>query len=124
VKPILAALSEVGGITGLVHITGGGFIDNIPRVLPENVAVKLDLAAIPVLPVFGWLAAAGGIPEREMLRTFNCGIGMAIIVEADRADAVQARLLAEGETVVRLGVTLARGSAEEQVLTNGHLSLA
>jgi phosphoribosylformylglycinamidine cyclo-ligase len=123
VKPILRAIRKVGGITGLVHITGGGFIDNIPRVLPDDVAVRLDVGAIPVSPVFGWLARAGGLAEREMLRTFNCGIGMAVIVEPSKADAVVAALTAAGETCVRLGETVARKSGGEQVLTSGQLRL-
>jgi phosphoribosylformylglycinamidine cyclo-ligase len=124
VKPLLAALRGPGGVTGLVHITGGGFIDNIPRVLPDDVAVRLDLSAIPVLPVFRWLAAAGGIAEREMLRTFNCGIGMALIVDPAKAQAVTAVLADAGETVVPLGRTEARLAGEPQVLTSGALSLA
>jgi phosphoribosylformylglycinamidine cyclo-ligase len=123
VKPILRAIREVGGITGLVHITGGGFIDNVPRVLPDDVAVSLDLGAIPVPPVFGWLARAGGIAEREMLRTFNCGIGMAVIVAATKADAIADALTASGETCVRLGETVQRKGNGPQVLTTGRLTL-
>ena len=74
-------------IKALVHITGGGFPDNIPRVLPDRVSVELDLARVPVLPAFGWLARAGNIAQAEMLRTFNCGVGMIIIVDAGRAAA-------------------------------------
>jgi phosphoribosylformylglycinamidine cyclo-ligase len=123
VKPILRAIREVGGITGLVHITGGGFIDNVPRVLPDDVAVSLDLGAIPVPQVFGWLARAGGIAEREMLRTFNCGIGMAVIVAATKADAIADALTASGETCVRLGETVQRKGNGPQVLTTGRLTL-
>ena len=79
-KPVLAAIRATGGIKALAHITGGGFPDNIPRVLPNGVGVRLDLDAIPVPPVFGWLAKTGGVAEAEMLRTFNCGIGMIAIV--------------------------------------------
>jgi phosphoribosylformylglycinamidine cyclo-ligase len=67
---------------GLAHITGGGFTDNIPRVLPKHLGVGIDLARLPVLPVFKWLAEQGGIAELELLRTFNCGIGMIAIVKA------------------------------------------
>ena len=68
----------------LAHITGGGFPDNIPRVLPDGICARIDLAAIPTLPVFRWLAQAGDIAEAEMLRTFNCGIGMIAVVAAGR----------------------------------------
>ena len=81
VKPLLAGASKAGdGIKALAHITGGGFPDNIPRVLPDGVGVRIDLDAIPVPPVFGWLARTGGVAEAEMLRTFNCGIGMIVVV--------------------------------------------
>jgi phosphoribosylformylglycinamidine cyclo-ligase len=110
-------------VSGLVHITGGGFVDNIPRILPENVAVELDLGAIPVPPVFGWLGRAGGVREREMLRTFNCGIGMAVIAAPDKADALLAVFKATGEHCVRLGSTIARPAGGAQVLTTGKLSL-
>ena len=80
VAACLAAIRATGAVKALAHITGGGFPDNIPRVLPQGLGVRLDLACVPVLPVFQWLAAAGGIAEAEMLRTFNCGIGMVAIV--------------------------------------------
>jgi phosphoribosylformylglycinamidine cyclo-ligase len=123
VKPLLRVLRTVGGIAGLVHITGGGFIDNIPRVLPDDVAVRIDLSAIPVKPVFRWLAQAGAIDEREMLRTFNCGIGMVVIAAAEKADAIAARLAAIGEPSVRLGETVARVGGAVQVLTHGQLAI-
>ena len=92
VKPLLAALKATDGIKALAHITGGGFPDNIPRVLPEGLGVSLDLSAIPVPPVFGWLATTGNVAEREMLRTFNCGVGMIVVAEAARAAEVEAAL--------------------------------
>ncbi len=76
VKSCLAAIRETKAVKALAHITGGGFPDNIPRVLPKNLGARIDIARIPVRPVFQWLAATGGIAEKEMLRTFNCGIGM------------------------------------------------
>jgi len=121
VKPLLAALKRAGGIKALAHITGGGFPDNLPRVLPDGVGIEVDLGAIPVPPVFGWLASAGGVAEHEMLRTFNCGIGMAVVVEADAADAVQAALVQEGEAPVRLGRITGRG--REPVTFTGSLAL-
>jgi phosphoribosylformylglycinamidine cyclo-ligase len=103
VKPLLAAHRETGALKALAHITGGGFVDNIPRVLPDKVSARIDLSAVPVPKVFGWLASVGGMDEAEMVRTFNCGIGMiAVVAEAD-ADRVAETLAREGETVVRLG---------------------
>lgn len=122
VKSLLAALKAAPGIKALAHITGGGFPDNIPRVLPDELGVDLDLSAIPVPPVFGWLAQAGGVAEREMLRTFNCGIGMIVVAEAAQADAVMAALTEAGEKPVRLGEVTARG-ADEAVAYRGKLAL-
>jgi phosphoribosylformylglycinamidine cyclo-ligase len=123
VKPLLAALKAGNGIKALAHITGGGFPDNIPRVLPDGVGVRLDLDAIPVPPVFGWLARTGGVVEAEMLRTFNCGIGMIVVVSAGQVDAVMQSLRAAGESPVRIGETVAH-EAGEQVQTSGHLRLS
>jgi phosphoribosylformylglycinamidine cyclo-ligase len=103
VKPTLAALRAGAEIKALAHITGGGFIDNIPRVLPDTLAARVDLAAIEVPPVFGWLAGLGRIAEREMLRTFNCGIGMVAIVAASEADSLAARLAQAGQRPARIG---------------------
>ena len=103
VKSCLRAIRETGAVKGLAHITGGGFTDNIPRVLPKHLGVGIDLARLPVLPVFKWLAEQGGLAESELLRTFNCGIGMVIVAEPDRADALAAFLADEGEIVVELG---------------------
>src|SRR6202451_856519 len=83
VRSCLRAIRESGAVKGLAHITGGGFTDNIPRVLPKHLSVGIDLARLPVLPVFKWLAEQGGIAEFELLRTFNCGIGMIAIVKPD-----------------------------------------
>ncbi len=110
VRAILQALRTSSGIKALAHITGGGFFDNIPRILPKGLGVRLDLAAIPVPPVFGWLASNGGVAESEMLRTFNCGIGMVVIAAARRAEEVEAALRAAGESPVPIGkVVEARG---------------
>lgn len=103
VKSVLAAERETGALKALAHITGGGFVDNIPRVLPDKVSARVDLSAVPVPPVFGWLAREGGMDEAEMVRTFNCGIGMIVVVADADADRVAAVLAREGETVVRLG---------------------
>src|SRR5690606_24877576 len=103
VKPLLAALKAGIGIKALAHITRGGFIDNIPRVLPGRLAAHVDLSAISVPPVFGWLARVGGMSEREMLRTFNCGVGMLVAVAPDDADRLVAHLAKAGEIASIVG---------------------
>ena len=102
VKQALAAV-RAGGVHGLAHITGGGLTENLPRVLPDGLGAEVDLGAWTLPPVFDWLAETGGMDPAEMLKTFNCGIGMVLVVEAGRADALKELLAAEGETVVELG---------------------
>ena len=121
VKPILAALRARIGIKALAHITGGGFIDNIPRVLPDALAAHIDLGAVAVPPVFGWLAKAGGIATMEMLRTFNCGVGMIAVVAASEAAALVAHLTAAGETAYVVGALVDR--ADAPVTFEGTLAL-
>jgi phosphoribosylformylglycinamidine cyclo-ligase len=123
VKSCLAAIRETKAIKALAHITGGGFPDNIPRVLPKGLGARIDLARVPVLPVFRWLAKTGGIAEPEMLRTFNCGIGMIVVTEARRADAVAAVLKREGERVVELGEVRPAGKGKPRVTYTGRLKL-
>ena len=109
VKPVLAAIRATGGsgprgaIKGLSHITGGGLSENIPRVMPAGLAAHIDLATFKAPPVFAWLQRAGNLDDEEMLRTFNCGIGMVVIATAKRADAVIAALKTAGEKPVVLG---------------------
>jgi phosphoribosylformylglycinamidine cyclo-ligase len=124
VRSCLAAIREVGGVKALAHITGGGFTENIPRALPDGLAVRIDLASVPALPVFKWLAKVGGIAEPEMLRTFNCGIGMIAIVESDKAGALTDVLGREGEQVVRLGEVVAAPPNAPRVIYDGHLPLS
>jgi phosphoribosylformylglycinamidine cyclo-ligase len=124
VKSCLRAIKETGAIKGLAHITGGGFTDNIPRVLPNHLGVGIDLARVPVLPVFKWLAEQGGIAELELLRTFNCGIGMIVIVKPDAVDQVTRVFTESGETVALLGEVINAGSERHRVVYNGHLDLA
>ncbi len=101
-RPCLAVIGG-GKIKALAHITGGGLLENIPRVLPENCGVELEGSAWTAPPVFGWLRQQGNIADEEMARTFNCGIGMAVIVEqADAADTVQA-FSEQGETAAEIG---------------------
>jgi len=104
VKPLLAAIRETGAVKAMAHITGGGFTENIPRVLPSHLGAKIDLSSVKPLPVFGWLAKTGGVETQEMLRTFNCGIGMVVIVDQASSDEVAAVLSANGEVVSNLGM--------------------
>jgi phosphoribosylaminoimidazole synthetase len=103
VKSLLSAMRETHGIKALAHITGGGFPENTPRVLPSAFAAELDLDTIEAPPVFSWLARTGGVARDEMLRTFNCGVGMIAVVAAGQAAQVAAVLQAAGETVTPIG---------------------
>jgi phosphoribosylformylglycinamidine cyclo-ligase len=107
VKSCLAAIAA-GGVHGLAHITGGGLLENIPRVLPDGLGADLDAATWQLPPVFGWLAKAGGIIDKEMARTFNCGIGMAVIVASGRADDLVKVFMDNGETVKTIGRVVER----------------
>ena len=102
VRPVLQAL-RAGGVHALAHVTGGGLTENLPRVLPEGLGCDIDLSAWTPPPVFGWLAEAGGVAESEMLKTFNCGIGMVLVCAPEHAGALADLLESEGETVSRLG---------------------
>ena len=123
VRSCLAACRETNAVKALAHITGGGFIDNIPRALPAGFGVAIDLGRVPVLPVFRWLAAAGEIDAQEMLRTFNCGIGMVAILDPAGADAAIKCFTANGEAVVRLGEVVP-ASGDARVAFRGRLDLA
>ncbi|NNF77009.1 MAG: phosphoribosylformylglycinamidine cyclo-ligase [Rhizobiales bacterium] len=112
VKPLLKAIGETGAVKAMSHITGGGFSENIPRVLPSGLGVNLDLGRLAPPAVFGWLAKAGGIADREMLRTFNCGTGMVIVVSSERLEDVTACLEAAGETVTAIGQVETSSEAE------------
>ena len=116
VKQALAAI-RAGGVHGLTHITGGGITENPPRVLPEGLACAIDLSSWELPPVFRWLASTANMSEPELLKTFNCGIGMMLVVAPDRADAVAALLTGLGESVTRLG-TIVPG---EGVIYSGKL---
>jgi phosphoribosylformylglycinamidine cyclo-ligase len=123
VKSCLVAIRSTDAVKALAHITGGGFPDNIPRALPKGLGARVDLAAVPVLPVFKWLARTGEIAMHEMLRTFNCGIGMVAVAAPDRAEAVMAAFAAQGERVVRLGEVVPAEGAE-RVGYSGTLDLS
>jgi phosphoribosylformylglycinamidine cyclo-ligase len=105
-RPALAAL-KAGGVRGFAHITGGGLTENLPRILPEGLGAEIDLDAWALPPVFGWLRETGGITDPEMLKTFNCGIGLAAVVAPQAAEALAALFTEAGETVNRIGVLTA-----------------
>jgi len=123
VKSLLAAIRETGAIRALAHITGGGFPENLPRVLPEGLAAEIDLGAIQPPAVFSWLAQTGGVAAEEMLRTFNCGVGMIVVAAQDNVDEVQSALEAQGESVIRLGKLAKRADNGPGVTYQGTLAL-
>jgi phosphoribosylformylglycinamidine cyclo-ligase len=113
---------KTGGVKGLAHVTGGGITDNLPRCLPEGLDGEVDLASIAVLPVFQWLAKQAGIAEREMLRTFNCGIGMVAVVDEQDAESVIDAFQKAGDHAARIG-SLIKGDGEAKVVYRGALKL-
>ncbi|HEY4078048.1 MAG TPA: phosphoribosylformylglycinamidine cyclo-ligase [Rhizomicrobium sp.] len=121
VRAALEAM-QTGGVKGLAHITGGGITDNLPRCLPDGLDGEVDLSTIGVLPVFQWLAREAGIAEREMLRTFNCGIGMVAVADQRYAGAVIDAFQEAGDRAMRIG-TLVRGDGEAKVVYRGALKL-
>ncbi len=118
VKSCLATLAG-GGLKALAHITGGGLLENLPRVLPHDTAAAIDASTWPVPPVFGWLASSGGMDAGEMARTFNCGIGMVAVVAAEDAASTTAALQAQGETVYGIGVVTPRTDGAAAVVLDG-----
>jgi len=121
VKPLLTVLKAGLGIKAMAHITGGGFIDNIPRVLPETLSAHINLDKISVPKIFGWLSRVGGMDEREMLRTFNCGAGMIVVVRADDAENLVNLLNSEGERAAVVGELRPRDG--DPVTFDGKLAL-
>ncbi len=115
VKPVLALLEKVT-VKGMAHITGGGLLENVPRVLPENTVAELQKAAWPRPKLFDWMQAEGNVAENEMHRVFNCGIGLVVIVAAADAERAMAELQTQGETVYRIGQIRARQGDEAQTL--------
>ncbi|QLQ24436.1 MAG: phosphoribosylformylglycinamidine cyclo-ligase [Dechloromonas sp.] len=115
VRQVLATMQKVT-IKGMAHITGGGLLENVPRVLPENTVAELDKAAWPRPKLFDWLQAEGNVAENEMHRVFNCGIGMVIVVAAADAEQAMAELKAAGEAVCRIGRIRARQGDEAQTV--------
>jgi len=111
VKPCLA-LARAGLAKAMAHITGGGLVENVPRVVPDDAAVRLDARAWSLPPVFRWLATAGRIAPEEMVRVFNCGIGMVAVVAPERADEAMRMLADAGEAATPIGTVVARGAPD------------
>lgn len=115
VKPALKAV-RTGHVKAMAHITGGGLLENIPRILPDGMGVWLSTTGWPVPPVFQWLAASGNIDPNEMARTFNCGIGLVVIVAADHAEEIMQVFASNGEQVFRIGEVEANSRKERVTL--------
>jgi phosphoribosylformylglycinamidine cyclo-ligase len=118
VKSGLAAI-RAGGVHALAHITGGGLVENVPRVIPDALAAEIDVARWPWPPVFRWLMSAGRVPAPEMARTFNNGVGMVAIVAADRVEAITKVLREAGETVFAIGRIVKRPADDRAVILDG-----
>jgi phosphoribosylformylglycinamidine cyclo-ligase len=108
VKPLLSAIRETGAVKALAHITGGGLLENIPRILPDGLSVNLDAASWEGPGVFGWLMTTAGIDQEEMARTFNCGIGMILIADPSEQEQVLTTLKAAGEDARVIGEVIAQ----------------
>jgi len=113
VKPMLSLMQKLT-VKGMAHITGGGITENVPRVLPKNVVADIAASSWPMPKLFRWLQEGGNVDAQEMYRTFNCGIGMVVVVDAADADAAIAHLQAAGEQVFRIGVIRSRQGEEHQ----------
>jgi phosphoribosylformylglycinamidine cyclo-ligase len=123
VKPVLAPIRETSAVKALAHITGGGLVENLPRVLPDGIAAEIDLSAWTPPPVFAWIAAMGRIGEAEMLRVFNCGCGMAVICAQADAATLCAVLRSHGESAEAIG-RLVRQQGGERVRFSSSLGPA
>ncbi len=115
VKPLLGLIRQMP-VKGMAHITGGGLVENLPRVLPEAVKAVIARSSWPMPPLFQWLQREGKVADAEMHRVFNCGIGMAVVVAAEHADAAVHALSGAGETVFRVGRIEARKAGEPQAV--------
>ena len=112
VNPVVAALKAGHAINGIVHVTGGGLSENIPRIMPEGMGVALDAAKWPFLPVFKWLKNTAGISDHDMARTFNCGIGLVVIAPKDSADKLASFFMAQGEQAQIIGQVTANAGVD------------
>ena len=118
VKSVLSVIRSTGAVKALAHVTGGGITENLPRVLPAGTIARIDLSNLIVPPVFRWLASVGAVAPEEMLRAFNCGVGMAVVVPVEREEEVADAFAAAGETVIRLGV-IEPGTGAARVVYDG-----
>ncbi|MFG1201949.1 phosphoribosylformylglycinamidine cyclo-ligase [Xanthobacter aminoxidans] len=118
VKSVLSVIRATGAVKALAHVTGGGITENLPRVLPAGTIARIDLSNLIVPPVFRWLASVGAVVPEEMLRAFNCGVGMAVVVPVEREEEVADAFAAAGETVIRLGV-IEPGAGAAHVVYDG-----
>ncbi|WP_024277265.1 phosphoribosylformylglycinamidine cyclo-ligase [Xanthobacter sp. 126] len=118
VKSVLSVIRGTGAVKALAHVTGGGITENLPRVLPAGTIARIDLSNLIVPPVFRWLASVGAVAPEEMLRAFNCGVGMAVVVPVEREEEVADAFAAAGETVIRLGV-IEPGTGAAHVVYDG-----
>ncbi|HRH72502.1 MAG TPA: AIR synthase-related protein, partial [Zoogloea sp.] len=117
VKSLLALIDKRDGLVkGMAHITGGGLLENVPRVLADNLTAVLKKDAWEMPYLFQWLKHAGNVDAQEMYRVFNCGIGMVVIVAREDADEATAQLRSTGETVYNLGTIEARGDGQAQTV--------
>ncbi len=114
VKPLLALIAAIT-VKGMAHITGGGIVENVPRVLPDGVCARISKSSWPMPPLFIWLQQEGGVAEAEMHRVFNCGIGMVVIVSSADAAAAKGLLETQGEIVYVLGEIAARAQGQAPV---------
>ncbi|WP_299783130.1 phosphoribosylformylglycinamidine cyclo-ligase [uncultured Roseobacter sp.] len=113
VRPVLMAI-RAGGVHALAHITGGGLTENLPRVLSEDLGAQIYLNSWSLPPVFDWMARTGGMAEAEMLKTFNCGLGMILVVAPERAEDLTVLLTEQGETVTRVGTVTDKAGVQYQ----------
>ena len=113
----LLALSGTCHLNAIAHITGGGLVENIPRVLPDHLSARIDLSSWQLMPVFNWLQQAGNIEQLEMLRTFNCGVGMVLAVDAEQERHCLERLDDLGETAWVIGEVIPRESQASVIFT-------
>jgi phosphoribosylformylglycinamidine cyclo-ligase len=111
VKPLLALIGQLP-VKGMAHITGGGLLENVPRILSDRLQARLQRDAWPMPPLFSWMQREGSIADSEMHRVFNCGIGMAVVVSAADADKALAHLRAAGEQVWQIGEIVERPAGE------------
>ncbi|EJF87359.1 phosphoribosylformylglycinamidine cyclo-ligase [Bartonella rattimassiliensis] len=123
VKPLLPIMRKYEGIKALAHITGGGFPENVPRVIPSSLCAEINLSTINVPEIFSWIYKQGEIEKTEMLRTFNCGIGMIIIVTQHAAETITKALERNGEIVTPLGILTKRQDPNKGIFYKGELHL-